>query len=100
MRDIMDYERIASDALLETAADRREDLLRDIATRAKAAVAFGGKAAYRIPKQQRDWPTAQFLAALLLEHGVEMQQDGNGDYWIPMAQPYSMLLARVLMSHA
>ena len=41
MRDIMDYERIASDALLETAADRREDLLRDVAVRAKAAVAFG-----------------------------------------------------------
>jgi hypothetical protein len=96
MRDIMDYERIASDALLETASDRREDLLRDIATRAKAAVVFGGKAAYRIPKQQRDWPTAQFLAALLLEHGAEIQQDGNGDYWLPMAQPYSKFLVEML----
>src|SRR5438046_8299258 len=42
MRDIMDYERIASDALLEIASERREDLLRDVATRARAAVAFGG----------------------------------------------------------
>ncbi len=31
MRDIMDYERIASDALHEIAADRREDLLRNLA---------------------------------------------------------------------
>jgi hypothetical protein len=96
MRDIMDYERIASDALLETAADRREDLLRDLATRAKAAVAFGGTSAYRIPRQQRDWPTAQFLAALLLEHGVEIQQADNGDYWIPMAQPYSKFVVEML----
>jgi len=96
MRDIMDYERIASDALLEIAADRREDLLRDIATRSRAAVAFGANASYRIPKQQRDWPTAQFLAALLLEHGVEILEDDNGDYWIPMAQPYSKFVVEML----
>ena len=92
----MDYERIASDALLETAADRREDLLRDVAVRAKAAVAFGAGKAYRIPHDQHDWPTAQFLAALLLEHGVEIQQADNGDYWIPMAQPYSRFLVEML----
>jgi hypothetical protein len=96
MRDIMDYERIASDALLETAADRREDLLRDVAVRAKAAVAFGGTKAYRIPHDQHDWPSAQFLAALMLEHGVEIQQADNGDYWIPMAQPYSRFLVEML----
>jgi hypothetical protein len=96
MRDIMDYERIASDALLETAADRREDLLRDVAVRAKAAIAFGARKAYRIPRDQHDWPTAQFLAALLLEHGVEIQQADNGDYWIPMAQPYSRFLVEML----
>jgi hypothetical protein len=96
MRDIMDYERIASDALLETAADRREDLLRDVAVRAKAAVAFGAGKAYRIPHDQHDWPTAQFLGALLLEHGVEIHQAENGDYWIPMAQPYSRFLVEML----
>jgi hypothetical protein len=96
MRDIMDYERIASDALLETAADRREDLLRDVAVRAKAAVAFGAGKAYRIPHDQHDWPTAQFLATLMLEHGVEIQQADNGDYWIPMAQPYSRFLVEML----
>ncbi len=96
MRDIMDYERIASDALLETAADRREDLLRDEAARARAAIAFGGTKAYRIPHDQHDWPSAQFLAALLLEHGAGIQQSENGDYWIPMAQPYSRFLVELL----
>src|SRR5438477_9117042 len=84
MRDIMDYERIASDALLEIASNYRDDLLRDIVNRAKTAIAWGGTTAYRIPHNQRDWPTAQFMAAILLEHGVEVQQADNGDYWISM----------------
>jgi hypothetical protein len=97
MRDIMDYERIASDAMLETAADRREDFLRDVVVRARAAVALAKPGeAYRVPRQQRDWPTAQFMTALLLEHGVEVLQADNGDYWIPMAQPYSKFLVEML----
>ena len=96
MRDIMDYERIASDALLETAADRREDFLRDLATRAQAAVALAPNDVYVIPRAQRDWPTAQQLASILLEHGVEMFEADNGDYWIPMAQPYSKFLVEML----
>ena len=39
LRDIMDYERIASDAILETCADRRADFLRNALARARAAVA-------------------------------------------------------------
>jgi hypothetical protein len=97
MRDIMDYERIASDALLETAADRRADLLRDLATRARDAVAAAQPGeAYRIPKEQRDWATAQQLAGLLAEHGVEVRQAPNGDYWIPMAQPYAKFVTEML----
>ena len=97
MRDIMDYERIASDALLEVAADRREDLLRDLVVRARSAISMAKPdEAYRIPHQQRDWPTAQRLAALLLEHGVDILQADNGDYWIPMAQPYSKFLVELL----
>src|SRR5688572_12762590 len=57
MRDIMDYERIASDALLELASRYREDLLRNVAIRARAAMATVKPGeAYRIPKEQRDWP--------------------------------------------
>jgi hypothetical protein len=96
MRDIMDYERIASDALLEIASNYRDDLLHDIVVRARDAIASGGNAAYRIPKNQRDWPTAQTMTAILLEHGVEVQQSDNGDYWIPMAQPYSKFVTELL----
>ncbi|HEY3053742.1 MAG TPA: M14 metallopeptidase family protein [Thermoanaerobaculia bacterium] len=97
LRDIMDYERIASDALLEIAADRRADFLRDILTRAREAVASAApREAYRIPKQQRDWPTAQQMTEILLEHNVEIGQAPNGDYWIPMAQPYAKFITEMM----
>ncbi|HEV8660882.1 MAG TPA: M14 metallopeptidase family protein [Thermoanaerobaculia bacterium] len=97
IRDIMDYERIASDALLEIAADRRADFLRDILTRAREAVASAApREAYRIPKQQRDWPTAQQMTEILLEHNVEIGQAPNGDYWIPMAQPYAKFITEMM----
>jgi hypothetical protein len=95
MRDIMDYERIASDALLEIVAERREDFLRDEVVRARAAIAWGGNVAYRIPRNQRDWPTAEFMTSILLEHGVEVRE-ANGDYYIPLAQPYSKFVAQLL----
>jgi hypothetical protein len=97
MRDIMDYERIASDALLELAANYRHDLLRNVVTRSRAAIAHAApRDAYRIPKEQRDWPTAQHLAWLMQEHNVELRQAANGDYWIPLAQPYSKFVLEML----
>ena len=97
MRDIMDYERIASDALVETAANYREDLLRNLVARARAAIAAAKPGeAYRIPRDQRDWPTAQHLAWLMNEHGVEVRQTPNGDYWIPLAQPYGKFVAEMM----
>ena len=97
LRDIMDYERIASDALLEIASQHRQDLLRDMVARASAAVADAAPGeAYRIPKQQRDWPTAQLMASILQEHGIEVLQADNGDYWVPMAQPYSRFVTELL----
>ena len=97
MRDIMDYERIASDALLELTANYREDLLRNLVTRARAAIASAKPGQdWRIPKQQRDWPTAQHLAWLMNEHNVEVRQASNGDYWIPRAQPYGKFIDEML----
>jgi hypothetical protein len=97
MRDIMDYERIASDALLELTSDRREDLLRDLVVRARAAMANEKpRDAYRIPKEQRDWPTAQHLAWLMNEHNVEVRQSANGDYWIPLVQPYAKFVHEMM----
>ncbi len=97
LRDIMDYGRIASDALIELAADRREDLLRNLLVRSRAAVASAAaNDAYRIPRDQRDWPTAQHLAWLMAEHNVEVRQAANGDYWIPLAQPYSKFVLEMM----
>jgi hypothetical protein len=96
LRDIMDYGRIASDAALETAADRREDLLRNVLTRSRAALTVAPNDGYRIPKQQFDWPTAQHLAWLMAEHNVEVRQAANGDYWIPLAQPYSKFVLEMM----
>ncbi len=97
LRDIMDYGRIASDALHEIAATYREDLLRNLLTRSRAAVALAKPGdAYRIPKQQHDWPTAQHLAWLMAEHNVEVHQASNGDYWIPLAQPYSKFILEMM----
>jgi hypothetical protein len=89
LRDIMDYERIASDAILEACADRREDFLKNALARARQAIAtFGPTEAYRIPARQRDAAGALRLAVLMSEHGVEVKQAANGDVWIPLAQPY------------
>jgi Zinc carboxypeptidase len=99
LRDIMDYGRIASDALHELASERREDLLRNVLTRSRAAVAHGSSSpamGYRIPKQQHDWPTATHLAWLMAEHNVEVRQSANGDYWIPLAQPYSKFVEEMM----
>ncbi len=96
LRDIMDYERIASDALLEQVSERRADFLRNLLTRARSALALAPTEAYRIPKEQRDWPTAQHMAWLMAEHNVEVRQAANGDYWIPLAQPYSKFIIEMM----
>ncbi|MGA7616873.1 MAG: M14 metallopeptidase family protein, partial [Thermoanaerobaculia bacterium] len=96
LRDIMDYERIASDALLEIASRRREDLLRDIAARANAAIATAGEGGWRIPADQRDRPTAVHLARILADHNVEVYVAENGDFWIPASQPYSRFVEELL----
>ena len=97
LRDIMDYERVASDAIFETCANHREDLLRDIAARARATTARARTGeAFRIPRAQRDWPTALRLAGLLAEHNVELFTDESGDVWVPLAQPYGDFVREML----
>lgn len=96
LRDIMDYERIASDALLEACTERREDFLRDMLARSRAAIAASGpRDAYRIAMNQRDRATARRLAHLMLDHGVEVRVAANGDFWIPLAQPYGKFVTEM-----
>ena len=97
LRDIMDYERIVSDAILETCAERRADFLRNALARARAAIAtFAASDAFRIPSSQRDPATAARLAALLAEHGVELRSATNGDVYVPLAQPYGRFVNELL----
>jgi hypothetical protein len=91
LRDIMDYELIVSDAALETMSKFRPDLLRGVASMAAEAVRSADAAEYwRIPLTgQRDPVTATRLAALMLEHGVEVfTSSDKQSFLIPTAQPY------------
>ncbi len=97
LRDIMDYERIASDAILETCSERRRDLLANALARARAAIAsFAPDEAWRLPAVQRDPAAAAALAALLDEHGVELRASAEGDVYVPLAQPYGRFVEEML----
>jgi hypothetical protein len=97
MRDIMDYGRIAGDALVEIAAYHREDLLRNKMERANTAVREAAiREAYLIPGAQRNRATAKRLAELMADHGVDVVVGENGDYWIPLAQPYSRFVRELM----
>ncbi|HSM52213.1 MAG TPA: M14 metallopeptidase family protein, partial [Thermoanaerobaculia bacterium] len=97
LRDIMDYERIASDAILETCSERRRDLLANALARARAAIAsFAPEDAWRLPATQRDPAAAAALAALLDEHGVELRAAADGAVYVPLAQPYGRFVDEML----
>jgi hypothetical protein len=98
LRDIMDYERIASDALLEVCANYREDFLKNKASMSMDVVnSFQANEYYRIPMQQRDPLTAAKLAHLMRDHGVDvMVQESTRDFYIPLAQPYGKFVSEML----
>jgi hypothetical protein len=97
LRDVMDHQRIASDAILETCAERRADFLRNALVRARAAIStFSPTDAFRIPAAQRDAAGASRLAALLAEHGVELLAAASGDVYVPLAQPYGRFVNELL----
>ncbi len=98
LRDIMDYERIASDSILETVAHQKEDFMRGTADMALEQISAGKPDEYwRIPRQQYDSPTAAKLAFLMREHGAEVLVSGDGkDFLIPTAQPYGKFVGSML----
>src|SRR5215469_10907405 len=79
LRDIMDYELLVSDAALETVSKYRQEMLRGSATMAMQAVQTAdANQFWRIPiDDQRDPNTATRLAALMMEHGVEVRLAGD-----------------------
>jgi hypothetical protein len=98
IRDIMDYERIASDALLEACTKHREDLLNGIAMMAMDAVKLGAPGEfYQIGAEQRDPASAAHLAFLMQENGVEvLYSAAEKAYYIPTAQPYGRFVKEML----
>jgi hypothetical protein len=104
LRDIVDYELIATMALLETAADHREQLLKQIYEVNRATVEVGAKgdpAAIIIPvEKQHDPREAMHLVERLQMAGVEVSRaeadfeaDGKkyaaGAFVIPMNQVFA-----------
>src|SRR5438477_11018988 len=99
LRDIMDYELLVSDAALETVTKYRKDLLRGLATMANEAVRSADPSEFwRIPVEgQRDPIVAARLAALLLQHGVEVRASKDSkEFVIPTAQPYSRFVDEMM----
>jgi hypothetical protein len=99
LRDIMDYELLVSGAALETVSKYRRELLRGVATMATQAVETADSTVYwRMPLDgQRDPVTVTRLAALLLEHGVEVRWHADRKlFLIPTAQPYGRFVDEMM----
>ena len=96
LRDIMDYEIIASNAMLETVADHPADFMRGTATMALEQIAAGQPDEYwRIPRDQRDPVTAARLAHLLDDNAAEVLVTPS-EFLVPTAQPYGKFVAELL----
>ncbi len=102
LRDIVDYELIATFGLLEAAANLRSQLLEGLYIVGKRQIEMGKKGhpfAIVIPREQADRPTVVKLLQTMAYGGVEVHQakksftaDGvpypDGTYVILMAQPF------------
>src|SRR5204862_3289766 len=104
LRDIVDYELIATMALLETAADRREALMRQIYEVNRETIEIGKKgnpSAILVPiERQHDAREAAHLVDRLSMGGVEIyraetpfdadgKKYGAGTFVIPMTQVFA-----------
>jgi hypothetical protein len=98
LRDIMDYERIVSDALLEACSTFREEFLRMSATVAMAAISAGKPGEYfQISLAQDDANRAARLAHLMRQHNVEVRYSASDRaFYIPTAQPYGKFVSEML----
>jgi zinc carboxypeptidase len=109
LRDIVEYEWIATKAFLESGSRYRESLLTNVYRMASEAIARGRSEppyAFVIPAEQRDPVAVALLVELLLRHGVRVERTGsrvsvNGalyppGYVIPAAQPYRAFLLTML----
>ena len=110
LRDIVEYELVATRGFLEAGATYRESILTNFARMAKEAIERGAHEppyAFLIPADQRDPVAAALLVELLLRHGVRIERAEApftlgraaypaGTYVIPAAQPYRAFLLTML----
>ena len=110
LRDIVEYELVATRAFLESGARYRESLLTNFYRMAREATERGAHEppyAFLIPADQRDPVAAALLVELLLRHGVRIERAQapftvgraayrEGTYVIPAAQPYRAFLLTML----
>lgn len=90
LRDIMDYELIAAEALVKLASDQRGEYVRNYVALGRKAIVAGSQApfGYRV-SAGRDPEAARRMLEALRWGGVEMgTMAGSGDVFIPLAQPY------------
>jgi hypothetical protein len=90
LRDIVDYELIAAEALVQLAASKRADFVRGFVDLARRQIALGknGKpAAFAIPKAQHDPGAVGALVNVLRAGGVEVHQNSTS-YVVRLDQPY------------
>jgi len=102
LRDIIDYENIITFALLDAAADMRENLLEgiyEVNRRTLEKGESGDPYAILIPAEQHDDPTVAKLVRILFMGGVQIERANSdfsagtrrwpaGTYVIPMAQVF------------
>jgi hypothetical protein len=95
LRDIMDYELIAAQALVRMASEMRGDIVRSMVQVARTQVESGKGMQYVIDAKQHDPAAAYALVQVLRRGAVEVQGDddairANGGAWtIPLDQPYA-----------
>ena len=110
LRDIVEYELVATWAFLEANAENRASILGNVNTMARWSVNNGltePPYAFVIPPDQHDPVAAAKLVDLMLEHGVEVAQAAEelqvgysvypeGTTVIPAAQPYRPFILTML----
>jgi hypothetical protein len=109
LSDIVGYMKVATRALIEAGASRREGILRNF-VRMGLDAASNDEATWVIPVAQHDPVAAVQLVELLLEHGVRVERAlgpvnagsaryAAGSYLVSSAQPYGAFAATMLRPH-
>jgi len=110
LRDIVEYELVATWAYLEAVAEDAEHILTNVDRMAREAIRSGSTEppfAFIVPPAQHDRVAARRLVDLLLRHGVEVTRAAEpfavgyttypaGTVVIPAAQPYRPFLLVML----